>query len=112
MRYQALAVVAGIASFQFVPRMPHPLLYAAIVPVLVFLLYSPRWRLVAYGGAGFLWAMWRADLILGARLDPAQAGRVMTVAGVVDSRPIDFGAGLRFDFKARSVTGAAGRVLA
>ncbi len=111
MRYQALAVAAGIAVFQFVPRMPHSLLYAAIVPILVLVFRSPRWRLIALGGAGFLWAMWRADLILGARLDPAREGHVLTVTGIVSSPPINFGTGLRFDFNARSVTDARGAIL-
>jgi len=108
MYYHALAMVGGIALFQLSPRLPHPALYLGFIPIAVVLWRSPRWRAVALCGVGFLWAMWRADLILDARLDQAQAGQVLSITGVVATRPIDFGLGKRFDFKAAEVTGARG----
>ena len=48
--------------------------------------------------------MWRAELILDSRLEPAREGQVLHIVGLIISRPVDFGAGKRFDFKARQVT--------
>lgn len=111
MRYQALAVVGGMLLFQYVARVPHPLVYACIIPITILLARVPRSRIVALCGVGFLWAMWRADLVLDARLDAARAGNVFNLTGTIANRPIDFGAGQRFDFHVRSATDAAGASL-
>jgi competence protein ComEC len=104
MCYQALAVVSGIALFQFMPRVPQSFLYLSVIPLVLLLTRSSRWRILALFTIGFLWGMWRAELILDSRLEPARAGQVLHIVGLIISRPVDFGAGKRFDFKARQVT--------
>ncbi len=111
MCYQALAVVWGIALFQFMPRVPQSFLYLAVIPLVCLLARSSRWRIPALFIIGFLWAMWRAELILDSRLEPAREGQVLNIVGLVTSRPVDFGAGKRFDFKARQVTDQRGTEL-
>jgi len=108
MVYYGLAVVGGIALFQLVPRMPHPLFYAALLPIALLIRYGPRWRLVALCAVGFLWAMWRAGVILDQRLEPLRQGHVFSVTGIVDTPSIDFGRGQKFNIKVHNVVDAGG----
>lgn len=108
MCYQALAIVCGIALFQFVPRLPDPLLYLTIIPAVWLLTRAPGFRIAGLIALGFLWAMWRAEMLLGARLEPSREGQVLSIVGTVTSRPVEIGAGKRFDFQARNATDPRG----
>ncbi len=111
MRYQLLAVVCGIGLFQLLPRVPGQLLYLAIIPIAWGLTRSSSFRLGALIALGFLWAMWRAELILAERLPPSREGQVLTIVGTITSRPANSRVGTRFDFRVHHAADPRGNEL-
>ncbi|MGR9092386.1 MAG: ComEC/Rec2 family competence protein, partial [Gammaproteobacteria bacterium] len=96
MRFCAFALVAGMAALHCLPQLPHPAAYPVGVLLILVSLRPRHTRVLGFFIAGFLWAMWRADLVLAQRLAPADAGRVATLSGRVVESPTDFGVGIRF----------------
>src|SRR5262245_66171622 len=98
MPWMALAFLTGIAIVDTRAEIDGIARCAPFVFVCAALIVLPRVRLVAVVACGILWAMWRADVRLEDRLDPALEGRDLTLAGEVVSIP-ERGAGrVRFDF--------------
>lgn len=109
MRSGTIAFLLGILAFQQLPDLPDPRwagLLAVLLPVAVL---SRHWRLPAVLGAGFLWALLRAALILSGGIAPELEGRDVVVEGTVATIPVARERGLRFEFDVLALTAADGR---
>lgn len=111
MRFCAFALVAGMATLHCLPRLPHPATTIAGVLVALLLLRSRRARVLGCYIAGFLWALWHAELMLAQRIAPQDAGRVATLSGRIAATPKDFGVGIRFPLDVTDLQTLDSRVL-
>ncbi|MCI0400881.1 MAG: DNA internalization-related competence protein ComEC/Rec2 [Gammaproteobacteria bacterium] len=98
MRLGTLAFLLGILACIHLTSLPDShLIY--LMPVGVGLvLFTPRLRLSAFFLCGFLWALFRADLILSSALLKAIEGQTVVVTGTVASLPVQRGGAVRFEF--------------
>ena len=111
MRFRAFALVAGMVALHCMPQLPHPAAYP-LGGLLAALLLCPRCtRVLGFFMAGFLWAMWHADLVLAQRIVPQDAGRVATLSGRVAEVATDFGVGFRFPLAVSELRDLGSRTL-
>ena len=108
MLYQSMAFVFGVGLFQCLRCIPPAWLYECIVPL------SLGWRfrygrVVLLCALGFLWAMWRADSVSQARLDPAAQGLLFSVAGLIKEPLSRFATGSGFVLKVHHAAETTGR---
>lgn len=93
----ALAFLAGIVALQSFADLPD-LRWTWLLLLLPLLLWVRPLRLPALLIAGFLWALWRVDLVLSQGLPEALEGKDLDVEGVIASLPESQERGLRFAF--------------
>jgi len=109
MRTGSILFLLGIALLLQFPCLP-PAKSVLLLPVAGILLFKyPRLRWPAWFLCGFLWALFRADLILSENLDKQLEGMPLITEGRVVSLPVNRGTLVRFDFKIDSMTDAKGR---
>lgn len=87
MRAGALALLAGVGLFQWLPALPAPLWLLAVVPLVWLLRRTRRGGLALAVVAGFLWSWLHGVWLLGVELPPSLAGRDMAVSGYVVGLP-------------------------
>lgn len=94
----AFAFLAGITLLQQLPLLPNSnwsLLLPGLIPLALF---CQRLRPLLLIAIGFLWALFRADLLLSQELSPALEGRDLLLDGIVASIPDIREHSLRFAF--------------
>ena len=99
MRFSSVAFLSGILILQQYSNLPDQRwawLLLIVVP-LSFIFTSMRLPMLI--GAGFLWALFRAHLILSAGLLPHYEGVDLIAEGAVISVPAAMEHGIRFDFQ-------------
>ncbi|MBI5450778.1 MAG: DNA internalization-related competence protein ComEC/Rec2 [Gammaproteobacteria bacterium] len=89
MRNGTLAFLAGIVAVQLLPQLPDVRWAWWLFPIVIIvcLPWSRRLRIPLLIGGGFLYALWRADLILSNRLPEALSGQDLQVTGVIADLP-------------------------
>jgi competence protein ComEC len=101
MRLAALAFLAGVILLHQLKGLPDPrwalLLPVAVPAALAGRLRHPAWMLGAWLAIGFLWTLFRADLLLSHGLSPELEGKDLLAQGTVVSVPVRASRGLRFD---------------
>lgn len=104
MRSGTIAFLLGILLFQHLSGLPDPYLIQ-ILPLLLVLSVRPGFRLPALLGCGFLWALFRAALILAHPLPVDLEGKDLSVDGVIASVPVRVGVKTQFVLKTNDVLG-------
>lgn len=104
MRSGALSFLAGILLAQQLTGLPE-LWYAPWALAGLAAIAVPRLRIAAFLALGFLWAVWRADLVLSDQLPGALEGETVTVEGRIVGLPLDLGDAQRFDVEVARLTG-------
>ncbi len=97
MRLGALAFLAGILLLQQMPELPARSWAVALPVIILALIFIPRWRLPAWGLAGFLWA-----LLLAAppsALPVALEGEDLWIEGWIAAIPDRESRSIRFEFE-------------
>ena len=99
-RSSVLAFLAGVLLVQQLPALPSLLLPGLLGPLLLWLAWRwPRRALPPlFFLAGFMWAVFRAGLILADSLPPQLEGQDLRVEGRVADLPVPTDRGLRFAF--------------
>ncbi len=107
MRVAAIAFLAGIFAVQQFAALPSLYWSLLLIPAVALSLIHPRWLFLLFLVGGFVWATWRADLILQEHLPPHLEGRDILVEGVVSDlpRPTDYGSQFSFDVTQARVDG-------
>jgi competence protein ComEC len=103
-RSGALSFLAGILLAQQLTGLPE-LWYAPLALAGLAAIAVQRLRIAAFLMLGFLWAVWRADLVLSDPLPGALEGETVTVEGRIVSLPLDLGDAERFDVEVQRLTG-------
>ncbi len=109
MRLTAVAFLAGVVLFEQLRDLPDAR-WAWLLPPLVALAVSGRrrsagWSSAVWVSAGFLWALFRADMLLSHQLPSALEGRDLVAEGTVASVPVQEAArDLRFDLAVRTLS--------
>jgi competence protein ComEC len=108
MRSAILGFVAGVAWLQTQALLPTQSFIAILVAIAILLSLSARLvrhsifkvpLLMACGAvAGFVWAALFAQHVLSEELPKELEGRDVTVIGTIDSLPVNFQQGIRFNF--------------
>ncbi|HEX7044667.1 MAG TPA: DNA internalization-related competence protein ComEC/Rec2 [Burkholderiales bacterium] len=108
MRAAAIAFLGGVLAVQQLAALPSPLWAVVLVPALLLPLLHPRWLFVTFLVGGFLWAWWRAELILQQQLPEALEGRDLIVEGTVAElpQPAEYGTRFAFDVERAEAQGA------
>ena len=104
MRSGTIAFLFGILLFQYLPGLPDPYLIQ-FLPVLLVLAVRPGLRLPALLGCGFLWALFRAALILAHPLPIDLEGKNLRIDGVITSVPVRDGIKTQFLFETNDILG-------
>ncbi|NKB37156.1 MAG: DNA internalization-related competence protein ComEC/Rec2 [Gammaproteobacteria bacterium] len=108
MRKGSLFFLAGILSLLIFDELPQIWLLA-IAPLAVFLsIRFPVFSCPCFFICGFLWALFRADLILECRLAPELEGEKLYIEGVVSGLPERTGSSARFLFKIHKLKNSSG----
>jgi len=107
-RAAAIAFLGGVLAVQQLAALPSPLWALVLVPALLLPLLHPRWLLATFLVGGFLWAWWRAELILQQQLPEALEGRDLVVEGTVAElpQPVEYGTRFAFDVEQAEAEGA------
>lgn len=108
MRAAAVAFLGGILAVQQLAALPSLGWALLLIPAALLSLRHPRWLLAVFFIGGFVWAIWRADLILQDRLPAALEGRDVVLDGVVAElpQPTEYGSRFVFDVTAATLDGA------
>ena len=106
MRSGTIAFLLGVLLFQHLPGLPDAYLIQ-ILPLLLVLSVRPGLRLPALLGCGFLWALFRAALVLAHPLPVDLEGKDLTVDGVIASVPVRLGVKTQFVLKTNDVLGSS-----
>ena len=104
MRSGALSFLAGILLAQQLTGLPE-LWYASLALAGLAAIAVPRLRIAAFLALGFLWAVWRADLVLSDQLPGALEGENVILEGRIVGLPLDLGNAERFDVEVARLTG-------
>jgi competence protein ComEC len=109
LRVAAVAFLCGILLLQQCQTLPAPFWAGALLPAAALALWQPRWSFVAFLVAGFLWAGFRAGLILQQQLPPVLEARDIAVEGVVADlpQPTEYGSRFLFDVERARTAGGA-----
>ncbi len=104
MRSGALSFLLGVALAQELGVLPAiglaPMAVAALVAIAL-----PRLRIPALAALGFLFAVWRADLLLAGQLPVALEGQTVMLEGPIVGLPITLGDAYRFDLEVERLAG-------
>jgi competence protein ComEC len=103
-RSGVLSFLAGILLAQQLTGLPE-LWYAPWALAGLAAIAVPRLRIAAFLALGFLWAVWRADLVLSDPLPRALEGETVTLEGRIVGLPLDLGDAERFDVEVARLTG-------
>ncbi|KHD09835.1 hypothetical protein PN36_03300 [Candidatus Thiomargarita nelsonii] len=103
MRLAALAFLLGILICQTLKFLPDTRWTVLIFPLIILVWVLPRFRLLFFLLLGFLWAVWRADIILAQKLPKDIEGQSITITGTIIGLPRqvqyqDNSCGWRFNF--------------
>ncbi len=103
MRVRSLAFLLGVVALQTLPSLPSGMW------ALAFLLFPLLFRWSALRPAlfflgGFLWALWRADILLSSSLPPSLEKKDVQVEGIVASLPERTARGMRFVLDVQRLT--------
>lgn len=98
MRLNILAFLLGILSCHTLSDLPDNRWVFLAFPSLALLWILPHLRYVLFYTLGFLWLVWRANLILAHDLNPVLEGQDVTVVGTIDSLPVARDDAWQFDF--------------
>ncbi len=98
MRAAAIAFLGGILVVQQLAALPAPAWALLLLPALLLAFFHPRALILVFFVAGFVWACWRAELILQQQLPAALEGRDVVVEGNVADLPQPTAYGTRFAF--------------
>ena len=104
MRSGALSFLAGILLAQQLTGLPE-LWYAPLALAGLGAIAVPRLRIAAFLALGFLWAVWRADLVLSDQFPGALEGENVILEGRIVGLPLDLGNAERFDVEVARLTG-------
>ncbi|MBA2592654.1 MAG: DNA internalization-related competence protein ComEC/Rec2 [Gammaproteobacteria bacterium] len=104
MRSGALSFLAGILFAQQLTGLPE-IWYTALAVAGLAAIAVPRLRIAAFLALGFLWAVWRADLVLSDQLPGALEGETVILEGRIVGLPLDLGDAERFDVEVAGLTG-------
>ena len=107
MRAAAIAFLGGILVVQQLAALPSLFSALALIPAVALAFWHPRWLVVVFFVAGFIWVGFRAELILHQRLVPELEGRDIVVEGVVAGlpQPTQYGTRFAFDVKQARLDG-------
>ena len=109
MRTGSALFLLGVWCLTRLPELPSLWWLAAMPLALGLPLRFPRLRWGCWILAGFFWALLRADMAIGHRLEPELEGRVVTAFGEIDSLPNSRDGVVRFDFHVHELRDAGGR---
>lgn len=98
MRAASIAFLGGVLVVQQLGALPAPVWALAALPAILLPWLHPRWLVVTFFLGGFVWAWFRADLILQQQLPEALEGRDIAVQGVIADLPQPTEYGSRFAF--------------
>ena len=94
-----VAFLAGILVLLWSKELPDST-WLQFLPIgLLLALFHPAWRLPVFFLTGFLWALFRAELLTTTALISELEGRDLVLNGVIASIPKPFSRGVRFEFK-------------
>lgn len=111
MRTAAIAFLGGILAAQQLAALPSLYWAWLLLPALLLVLLQPRWLILAFLVGGFVWACFRADLILQQRLPSALEGRDVAIEGYVADLPQPTEYGSRFLFHVESAQAGGGAAI-
>lgn len=94
----ALAFLTGIVLLQQLPSLPDSKWSLLLLGLIPFALFRRHLRLLLLIAAGFLWALFRAELLLSQELPSILEGQDLVLEGTVASIPDTQGHRLRFAF--------------
>jgi competence protein ComEC len=103
-RSGALSFLAGILLAQQLTGLPE-LWYAPLAVAGLAAIAVPRLRIATFLALGFLWAVWRADLVLSDQLPGVLEGETVILEGRIVGLPLDLGGAERFDVEVAKLTG-------
>ncbi|ADJ27409.1 DNA internalization-related competence protein ComEC/Rec2 [Nitrosococcus watsonii] len=98
MLLNALAFLTGIVILQQLPLLPDPTWSLLLLILIPWVLFQQRLRPLLLFVIGFLWALFRADVLLSQELPLALEGQDILLEGTVDSIPEILDHSLRFAF--------------
>jgi competence protein ComEC len=87
MRLATLAFLLGILFCQTLTFLPDTRWTVLIVPLVILVWLLPRYRLLFFLLLGFLWTVWRADMILVQKLPKEIENQSITIMGTVIGLP-------------------------
>jgi len=85
--YLTLAFLLGILFCQSLTELPDVRWSGLLFPLLIAIWLLPRYRLLFFFAIGFLWTVWRADMILAHSLPDHLEGRDIKIIGTVINLP-------------------------
>lgn len=95
----ALSFISGILCVQWLSAIPFDVAFLLFIIPIVYVKFKQQWmRLVLSFAFGFIWALFRADLILSNQLPVAVENQDLLVTGTIFSTPKLFDRGQRFQF--------------
>jgi competence protein ComEC len=100
----AIAILLGVLALLQLPALPDTVWVQFLPLALLLAAFPSPWRLPALFAAGFLWALFRAALILSAALPAGLEGRDLQVQGVVATVPAAREWGRRFELQIESLS--------
>jgi len=87
MRLATLAFLLGILFCQTLKFLPDIRWTVLIFPLIILVWLFPRFRLLFFLLLGFLWTVWRADIILAQKLPKEIEGQSITITGTIIGLP-------------------------
>ena len=110
MRTGTLAFLFGILLLVQLPALPEAYFALFLLPIaLLFQCKSPYLRLGCFFAAGFLWALFRAQIIFADKLEKEIEGKTMLATGQIISLPEQKGNRLQFEFNIKSLMDSSGK---
>jgi len=117
MRTGTIAFLAGIFLLHQLPELPDSRWIFLLFLFIPLVFYTRKLILPSLFVAGFLWALFRASLILDAGLDQSLEGKDLFVDGIISSLPQQRERSVRFEFEVhtlryeKNVHDSPGRIL-
>ncbi len=103
MKTRVFAFVIGILLFYQLPLMPEKSWCLALLPFCILFLFNKHSRLFIAFICGFIWAFFRADLVLINQLPHELEGQTLVVTGSVVDLPRRYSNKQQFTFKIKSI---------
>lgn len=102
MRSAAIGLLIGVAAAQQFSLLPSPWWGLTLLPLAMAAWRMPVVRLLFWVGLGFVWAVWRADVMLGPTWPAASMKQDAVLTGYVSAIPRTAAHGMRFRFRVES----------